>query len=326
MELTTGKLRGLAQCATAGGTFAMLALDHRGNLRRALNPAQPDSVSWQDMVDFKCDVTRALAPHTSGVLLDPEIGGAAVIAAGALPGTAGLLMAVEATGYAGETTERVSRVLPGWSVGKIRRMGASGVKLLLYYHPEAQEAAAQENLVREVAEACRQFDLPLFLEPLSFSIDSNHPKLTSAQKKDVVLETARRLTPLGIDILKAEFPLDAGTVRDERSWQEACAALDTASEVPWVLLSAGVDFDTYMRQVRVACDAGASGVLAGRAIWKEAAGLQDQARRDFLHGEAANRMQRITALCDALAKPWTARTAAVRVKEGWYQEYPDLTA
>ena len=38
------------------------------------------------------------------------------------------------------------------------------------------------------------------------------------------------------------------------------------STVPWVLLSASVSYDIYLKQVRVACEAGASGVMAGRVM------------------------------------------------------------
>src|SRR4029078_4586491 len=48
-------------------------------------------------------------------------------------------------------------------------------------------------------------------------------------------------------------------------------ALDAASQVPWVLLSGGVDDATFEAQVEVACRAGASGVLAGRSVWEGAA-------------------------------------------------------
>ena len=40
-----GKIRRLQQCATPDGKFVMLALDHRNNLRRSLNPADPDNVT-----------------------------------------------------------------------------------------------------------------------------------------------------------------------------------------------------------------------------------------------------------------------------------------
>ena len=87
----------------------VLALDHRQNLRRELHPEAPDTTSYDEMVAFKRAVVRALAPVATGSLLDPEVGAAQVIADGSLPGNAGLLVALEATGYEGPPTARVSR-------------------------------------------------------------------------------------------------------------------------------------------------------------------------------------------------------------------------
>ena len=141
-EFALGTRRGLAACASARGTFAVLALDHRQNLRKELRPDDPASVTYDEMVEFKRAVVRALAPVATGTLLDPEIGAAQCIADGSLPATAGLLVAIEATGYLGPSTARVSRVLEGWSVEQAKRMGASAAKLLVYYHPEASNADA----------------------------------------------------------------------------------------------------------------------------------------------------------------------------------------
>ena len=38
--ISIGKFRGLQQCTSRQGTFTCLALDHRQNLRRALNLAR----------------------------------------------------------------------------------------------------------------------------------------------------------------------------------------------------------------------------------------------------------------------------------------------
>lgn len=319
-----GKRRGLAQCSTRRGTIAILALDHRGNLRQALNPADPQSVSFDQMVMFKRQVVRALGTYSTAVLLDPEIGSGPAVAGDDLPGQAGLLLAVEATGYTGDPNARQSQVLPGWSVGKIRRIGASGVKLLIYYHPEAEMARAQENLIEQVAEDCVRYDLPLFLEPLSFSLDPQKKKLPPAELRQVVVETARRLTPLGVDILKAEFPLDIKAEPDEAVWLAACQELDAASLVPWALLSGGVDFEAFLRQVVVACQAGATGVLAGRAVWKEAAELHGVDREEFLRTTATDRMERLLEVCYSLGHPWQADYPPQIPPEGWYQHYADL--
>ena len=72
---------------------------------------------------------------------------------------------------------------------------------------------------------CTRHDLPLMLEPLSYSLDPTRKKLPTAEKRRVVVETARRLVIEGVDVLKAEFPLDVATELDERVWSDACIEL-----------------------------------------------------------------------------------------------------
>lgn len=322
MAYLLGTRRGLDACSSARGTFTVLALDHRQNLRRELRPADPASVTVAEMIDFKRAVVRALATAGTGILLDPEIGVGPAISDGSLPGRAGLIVAVEATGYQGPPAARISRILPGWSVDAVKRLGASAAKLLVYFHPGAPNAGDQERLVAEVAEACRAADLALFLEPLSFGLDGGG--LTGDARRAVVVETARRLAPLGADVLKAEFPYDAG-VTDERRWRDACEELDAASTVPWVLLSGGVDDATFERQVEVACRAGASGVLVGRSVWAEAATMPAADRDAFLSTTARERLARLTALTDELGASWRPRWTAARrpeaPAEGWFTGY-----
>lgn len=317
--LTIGKIRGLQQCSTLGGVFSVLALDHRNNLRHALCPQAPQTVADGDMMQFKRQVISALAPAASAALLDPEVGAAQCIASGALPGDIGLLAAVEATGYTGDPTARQSGILAGWSVEKARRMGASAVKLLVYYHPAAPTAAEIEALVRQTANDCRNADMPLFLEPLSYSLDPATKSLPAAEKQRVVVETARRLTVPGVEVLKAEFPTSPSA--DEKTWEQACAELSQACPIPWVLLSASVPFDVFLRQVTTACRAGASGVAVGRAVWQEAPALQGVERSAFLNGEARRRMERVTALCAALARPWQSFFEFPSPDAGWYARY-----
>jgi tagatose-1,6-bisphosphate aldolase len=232
-----------------------------------------------------------------------------------------LLVATEATGYTGDPTAREGRVLPGWSPAKTRRMGASAAKLLIYYHPEAANAAQARALVRQVASDCAASDLPLFVEPLSYPLDPSQKKLPPGELRRIVIQTARELGLPGVDVLKMEFPVEVAAEPDEDVWAEACAELSAASPVPWVLLSAGVNYDTYLRQVTVACRAGASGVAAGRAVWKEATGLSGEARSAFLSTVARERMGRLTALCDALARPWTEFYSPPSVDGDWYKAY-----
>ena len=97
-----------------------------------------------------------------------------------------------------------------------------------------------------------------------------------------MVETAKRLMFPGMDVLKAEFPLDTQETPDQTVWAEACHDISQTCSTPWILLSAAVDFDLFVRQVTVACQNGASGIAVGRAVWQEAVNLSGQDRLNFL--------------------------------------------
>ena len=252
------------------------------------------------------------------MLLDPEVSAAQAIAQRVIPNNVGLVVALESTGYSGEVTSRHAQIIPGWSVEKAKRMGASAIKLLVYYHPDSSTAKETEDFTSKISEDCRRHDIALMLEPLSYSLDENR-KLTSEEKRYVVIETAKRLSPLNIDILKAEFPLDVND-KDETLWMKACQEISSASVTPWILLSAAVDYEIFLRQVTVACNSGASGIAVGRAVWQEAVPVTDEDRAEFLHTIARQRMERLSSLCYALAKPWTEFYSA-EVPFNWYKTY-----
>lgn len=313
--ISVGKLRGLQQISSARGTFTALALDHRQNLRKA-NPA---FLNEEELSRFKVEVTSALADEATAVLLDPEVSAAQAISRHAIPKETGLVVALESTGYTGEAIARHAQIIPGWSVEKAKRMGASAVKLLVYYHPDSSTANEIEDFISKVAEDCKKYDLVLMLEPLSYSVNENK-KLTSEEKRYVVIETARRLTTLNVDVLKAEFPQDVNDA-DETKWMEACKEVSSASVTPWILLSAAVDYETFVRQVSIACQAGASGIAVGRAVWKEAVNIDGEERIEFLRTTGRQRISRLTSLCHALAKPWTEFYSMQQPDSHWYSEY-----
>ncbi len=319
--ISIGKYRRLQQCSTPRGAISVLALDHRNNLRNALRPEAPDTVTDDELSAFKQNVVEYVSPAASAVLLDPEFGAAQCIHSNSLSGKVGLLVTLEETGYTGDPMARQSTLLPKWNVSKVLRMGGAAVKLLVYYHPKAATAKAIEELVSQVVADCHSQQVPLFLEPLSYSLDPNEKKLSPQERHEVVLETARKLTPLGVDVLKAEFPLDITAEVEEKAWATACAELSSASQAPWVLLSASVSYEIYLRQVTVACQKGASGVAVGRAVWQEATAMSGVERQAFLQGTVLERMERVTALCNALARPWTDFYAAEKVDVDWYKSY-----
>lgn len=328
--LSLGKIRCMQQLTTDSGVFAVTAFDHRDSfvtaLGQTLGVAQ---VPWETVVAEKIRIARALGPHSSGVLLDPLYSAGPVLAEpGALPGRVGLVVAREKSSYGSEAMRQNTELLADWSVAAIKRLGGAAVKLLLYYHPAAPNAAAQEQIVRQVAAECESHEILFMLEPICYPLDPGQKKTDpafAAQRPELVLESARRLVPLGVDILKAEFPTEARHETDEAKMAGYCRHLsDIATGLPWVLLSAGVDFPTFQRQAEIACEAGASGVVVGRAVWKEALETADAVARDrFLNSTAVNRVRALADTVNARATPWTERVRGrwPELSEGWYRAY-----
>jgi tagatose-1,6-bisphosphate aldolase len=124
-----------------------------------------------------------------------------------------------------------------------------------------------------------------------------------------------------VDILKVEFPLDITEVQEEKAWLEACAEISSTSMVPWILLSAAVDFETYKRQVANACKSGASGIAVGRAVWQEAVTLTDGARNNFLKTIAQERLIHLSDLCNNSAKPFADFYSPPLITPDWYKSY-----
>ena len=328
--ISIGKLRGLQQLADSRGVMTMCAIDHRGALKRALNGENPAAVSYQNVVDFKLDLCEAVAPVASAVLLDPEYGAAQAIAAGLLPGPKGLLVSMEKTGYSGQSAARITELLPTWSVRKAKRMGASAVKLLVYFRPDLKDVASKQlDLVARLADRCMEEDMAFLVEPVSYPIEEKgaSSEKFAEMKPALVIETARLITALDVDVLKAEFPADTKFQRDQGKLLELCQELDQASRLPWVLLSAGVDFDSFRKQVEIACKAGASGFLAGRALWQEGAQIRSRKERmKFFQNTAAPRLRELAEIADTYGKPWYSRLNSedgklTRVPADWYRRY-----
>ncbi len=335
--LTPGKLRGLQRIGNPTGTLTMLALDQNNSVvdmaGNALKRAGEDRApTYEEVVEVKLALTRGLATAASAVLLDPYYGAWSAVASGAVPPQTGLLVRLERTRYQMSAKGApLATMEPGFGVEKAKLMGADGVKLLVQFEPSEPESAdANFALVQQVYEECRRRDLLLLLETLGFPLPGETKKDESYldRKAETVVETARILSRY-CDVYKAEFP---GTLdrHSDQSLEDALHALDGVSERPWVLLSAGVDFEHYLAQVEMALAAGASGVLGGRAFWKEYFDQDDaDSRARFLEEVGRKRIERVDELVRSEGSPWFARygfsaeeLAGTRAVEGWHHRYP----
>jgi tagatose 1,6-diphosphate aldolase len=330
MDLSIGKIRGLQRIAGEDGVFTMCALDHRGSLAEMLCHNSVPETCREELTDFKQELCRVLSPHASAVLLDPIYGAAQCLSRSLLARGTGLLVSLEETGYEGSAVARQTSLLQGWNVAKAKLMGADAAKLLVYYRPDLKAVAGQQlDLIRHVAGDCLTHDLPCLVECLSYPSgeEVNHPGLFASHKPALVIQSARDITALPVDVLKAEFPADLRSVQDENELLKLCRQLDEAATKPWVILSAGVDYPTFEREVELACRAGASGYLAGRAVWQEAISITNaRDRRRFLETTAVARLKKLAAIAHRWATPWYHKLnlnpdCLTRVNQDWYLSY-----
>lgn len=324
-QLSLGRVRALQTASSERGVFTILAVDHRDAMRVMLNREQPETVPAARLTEIKLSIVKLIAPFATAVLLDPLYSIGQVISQRALPPKTAFLSAIEEQGYLGDPYGRQTTMLEGWSIEKAKMLGASGVKVLLFYHPKAGEAAElQEQLVARLLAECSHFDIPMFLEPIVYSLNPSVSKDSAefaAERRKIMVETVRRLGALKPDVLKLEFPVDCHYEKDEAAWQDACAELNEASPVPWTLLSGGDSFESFQKQLQVACQNGCSGFLVGRALWQEAVYLEGDERQEFLHNEAAHRWQTLRTIAETYAHPWYEQYEAGDVNEHWYKDY-----
>jgi len=312
-----GTYRHLTQCSTENGHFVVLAIDHRANLLDALNQSAGKDYSDKAFSDFKLEVVDALIPDASALLIDPAYGMARGIAKGIIGTQHGILLPLEVTNYNIHPSERELSFIKGWSIEKLKYSGGTGVKLLLNYHPDAETAPQKHEMVRRIIDDCKRYEIPFFLEPIAYALPPNNT-LTSKAKRRIVIKSAKTFAKMGVDVLKVEFP--ALPTDNEATWQDAVTELNAAcGDTPWVLLSAGVAFETFRRQTEFACKAGASGVIVGRAVWAEAVTLQAAERHNFLQGEAKQRIKQLTKICADHATDWRTKMPPPNTAFDWYQ-------
>ncbi len=324
-SLSPGKIRALQTTSTRDGIFKILAIDHRDSMRVLIDPDNPAGVPAAQLTEIKLTVIRHIAPQATAVMLEPEYSAAQAIVAGDLPGHVGFLSALEDQGYLGDPYARQTTLLSGWSVAKAKRLGAGGIKLLIFYRPDAGEAAEkQEELVNAVIADCAREEIPLFLESLAYPLDSAVPVNSAefaAQRRRIVVETARRLTALGPDILKLQFPVDAQRNPDQGLWRDACAELDEAADLPWALLSGGDPYDSFKAQLQIACKAGCSGFMAGRALWREMISAEDAARQEILENAVMPRFEELSQIATTYGRGWQEKCNLPTVDETWFRQY-----
>lgn len=283
---TRTDLRALAR---PSGAFAMLAVDQREGLRAMMAEHQPGPVTDRQMSDFKMAALRALTPFASAALLDRELAWDRAIAEGAVAPGCALIAAADVLLPGNGELVAESRIDEQVVPAKVKADGGVALKLLVIWRPD-DPPAQRVALVEDFVARCRAAGLVSIVEPVCRKPRDGRAWDPAAG----ILPAAQELGGLGADIYKAEMPLlGKGSEAEVR---QACAEMTRTVKGPWVVLSSGVAPDDFPMAVERACREGASGFLAGRAVWRTVIGRPDV--EAALREDAVPRLQRLVEVVD----------------------------
>ena len=310
----TDPVKTLDDIAGEDGIFSIIAMDQRNTLRRMFTAVGIDATD-ADLRTSKVDVARALTPLASGILFDPTYGVPAVTEAGALDPSCGLLVASEPAVRGSFNGEPRTHRDPELDARWVLDQGGDANKFFAQLRADRPAPGADEpdlvtecfDAVREVVADCRAAGIPSVIENLVYPLPDED--LSGRRREDAIIEAARALNEIDIDLLKLEYP----------GSPEGCRRLAEVLDRPWAVLSAGVPFDQFTEVLKVAFDeGGASGFIAGRSVWRESLPLTGPERASFLDTVARDRLATLLAVASKRALPWTTmgRRAKAEVTNG----------
>lgn len=319
MTLTAGKLWGMRRMADMSGRFRMTAVDQRPPIKGpiAAHYGTPEA-PYDDVARFKALLIQTLQAESSAMLLDPHY--AIPVGLADLSPQKGLIVTLEDSVFEDTAGGRRSSSIDHWSVNRIKRLGGDAVKVLAWYRPDADAAVRrhQQDYVKRIGEACERYDIRFLFELLVYPLPQDahqtrdYVEMTAKRADHVLASVAEFARPdYGVDVFKLESPLNAEAVPGvgNEGWQSVQTVFDELGRLagrPWVMLSAGADKAAFRQILTQAYRAGASGYLAGRAIWLDAFGhFPDWPRiQAELTGNAVDYMRDLNALTEVEALPW----------------------
>lgn len=331
VTISEGKLKSLGAVSDKNGVIRAAAMDQRGSLQKSIAKAKgvgEKEISYAMMSEFKTAVTKVLTPYATAILLDPEFG---LEASRARSKNAGLLLAYEKTGYDATEPGRIPDFIEGYSAKRIKEEGSDCVKVLLYYSPfdDPNVNEKKHQIIERIGKECEEADIAFFLEFVGYDPKGGDEKgLEYAKRKpEIVIRSMEEFSKdkYKVDVLKVEIPVNVKFLKGSKAyngketaydWEEAKKIFkrqDACTKKPFIYLSAGVDDDIFRESLEMAISAGVnfSGVLCGRATWKE--GIPVYAKQGvaaleaWLRDRGVKNIQALNAVLEKGAKPWYAR-------------------
>jgi sulfofructosephosphate aldolase len=289
--------RALTNLARPSGALAMVAVDQREALRGMFAAHQSTPVPDSQLTQFKVDVARELSPYASALLVDQEFGIDAIINQKVLAPSCGLIAAADLlVGPAGGAATDTA-VDPDVDPLRMRDIGSVGLKfLVLWRNDESPESRLK--LVDEFNQLCEKSGLPSIIEVI---VKPPTDSSRSFDREEELVIAAKEAANWKADLYKAEVPFhgEGDLIAITRNAQRITEAVGT----PWVVLSNGVKAPFFADAVKACAQGGASGFLAGRAVWADIVGAADIPAA--LREVSIPRLEKLAEIVDQYARPWS---------------------
>lgn len=290
--------RSLSGLARTTGTLSMVAVDQREALRGMFAAHQSTPVPDSQLTQFKVDVARELSPFASALLVDQEFGIDAIVEQRALATNCGLIAAADLligpAGGAATDTAVDKDVDPL----RMKQIGAVGLKFLILWRND-DDPEDRARLAAEFNALCEVSGLPSIIEVIV-----KPPKDSSRtfNREEELIIAAKEAASWQPDLYKAEVPFHGEG--DLSKITKNAERISEAINRPWVVLSNGVKQPFFSDAVKACAQGGASGFLAGRAVWADIVGAPDipQALREI----SIPRLHQLGEIVDTYAKPWSS--------------------
>ncbi|EAV5102327.1 sulfofructosephosphate aldolase [Salmonella enterica subsp. enterica serovar Enteritidis] len=259
----------------ASGGFAMLAVDQREAMRLMFAAAGAKTpVADSVLTDFKVNAAKILSPYASAVLLDQQFCYRQAVEQNAVAKSCAMIVAAD--DFIPGNGIPVDNVVIDKKINAqaVKRDGAKALKLLVLWRSD-EDAQQRLDMVKEFNELCHSNGLLSIIEPVV-----RPPRCGDKfDREQAIIDAAKELGDSGADLYKVEMPLYGKGARSDLL--TASQRLNGHINMPWVILSSGVDEKLFPR-----------------AVWSSVIGLPDTEL--MLRDVSAPKLQRLGEIVDEM--------------------------
>ena len=170
----------------------------------------------------------------------------------------------------------------------IREVGGDVAKMNVYMRPDQEGLDSHPaRIIASVVEDCAREGVLVAIEILTYALEGESAEEYAAKAPELIVEAAAIARACGAPLMKLQYP---GSL-------EGCRAVTQAlGDIPWAVLSAGVDHATFVENLRTSLEGGAAGAIAGRSLWKDCLRADRQATAAALRDVGVPRLRELQAV------------------------------